>query len=66
MSNAIEFVSTNPAIAFIVMTFHLAISISMYELQLPIIVIQIFQIAACSVTITIGAITLYKFLKAKK
>jgi hypothetical protein len=65
MSHTIEFISTHPIIAFIVMSIHLTVSVAIYELQLPIIVMQLFQIGAWSVTIIIGLITMYKFFKKK-
>jgi len=66
MSATIEFISTHPIIAFTIMSVHLAVSIALYELQIPLIVMQLFQIGAWIITITVGLITIYKFLKKKK
>lgn len=63
MSNSLEFISTHPIIAFIVMCFHLTISFALYEFQLPIIIMQLFQLVACTITITVGLITISKFIK---
>lgn len=66
MANHIEFIASHPIIAFLVMAGHLTISVFIYELQLPIIVMQIFQIIAWTITIIVGLITIYKFLKKKR
>ncbi len=66
MSGTVEFISTHPLIAFIVMSIHLTVSIVLYELQIPLIVMQIFQIGAWTITILVGLVTLYKFIKKKK
>jgi len=36
------------------------------KMEVPLIVMQIFQIVSCSVAIIVGLVTLYKFLKHKK
>lgn len=66
MANTIDYVSSHPIIAFIVMTIHIGMTVAIYEFQLPTIVMQLFQILAWSVTITVGLITIYKFFKKKK
>lgn len=66
MANQIDFISTHPAIAFVVMCIHLALTVIIYDLQLPTIVMQIFQLMAFTATITIGLITVWKFIKKEK
>lgn len=65
MTHTIEFISTHPLVAFCVMSIHLGISLALYEFQLPIIVMQLFQIFAWVITITVGAITIYNFCRNK-
>ncbi len=66
MTNHIEFIATHPIIAFTVMAFHLVVSLAIYELQLPVIFMQVFQIIAWTITIIVGLITIYKFFKKSK
>lgn len=67
MTHTIDFISTHPIISLIVMlSIHLGASVAIYELQLPLIVMQLFQIAAWAVTVLVGIITVYKFIKGKK
>lgn len=66
MANQIDFIASHPVIAFIVMCSHLVLTVAVYELQLPTIVMQIFQILAFSATITVGVITLCKFFRKDK
>jgi len=66
MSHTINYISTHPIVALKVMICQLLLSFAVYEFQLPIIVMQIFQLMAFGSTITIGVITLYKFIKNQK
>jgi hypothetical protein len=62
----IHHISDSPLLALKVMVLQLAISLAVYEFQLPIIVMQLFQLLAFASTITIGIITIYKFIKKIK
>ena len=62
----IHHISDSPLLALKVMALQLFFSIALYEFQLPIIVMQIFQLLAFASTISIGSITFYKFIKGKK
>jgi hypothetical protein len=66
MSHSVEFIASHPAIAFVVMCIHLALTVVIYDLQLPTIIMQIFQLLAFASTITVGVITLCKFFKKDK
>lgn len=66
MSHIIEYISSHPKIALCVMIVHLAGTFVIRDFQLPIIIMQVFQLLAFSATITIGVITAYKFFKSDK
>lgn len=66
MANQIDFIASHPIVAFIVMCSHLALTVAVYELQLPTIVMQVFQLLAFAATITVGVITLCKFFRKEK
>ena len=63
---AIDYIQSHPAVAFIVGVTHLIGALIINDLALPTLLMQIFQLGAWSVTITVGLITIYGFFKKKK
>lgn len=63
---ATEYISNHPVIALVVGVTHIITAEFMNSMELPTILMQIFQLGAWSVTITVGIITIYGFFKNKK
>jgi hypothetical protein len=60
-----QIVTSNPITALVVMLSHLSATVVISELNVPLIFMQIFQLVAFTITITVGVITIYKFFKNK-
>ena len=59
-----EYISQHPAIALIVGLTHLALAEKILpQVEIPLIVMQLFQIGAWTVTISVGLITIVPFIK---
>ena len=62
----IEYIQTHPIIAVIVGVIHIAFAEYLKSIEIPLIVMQFTQLGAWAVTITVGLITIYGFIKRKK
>lgn len=62
----IEYIQHHPKIAFVVGAIHLAASYSLKTAEIPSIVMQLFQVGAWTVTITVGIVSLYGTFKKHK
>ena len=61
-----EYISHHPIIALTVGTIHIISAHVITHFELPVIVMQIFQLGAWSTTIAVGLITIYGFYKKRK
>jgi hypothetical protein len=52
-----EYISHHPVIAFCVGVVHIAATVALNELSVPLFIMQCFQIGAWSITILVGLIT---------
>jgi len=57
--NLIEHISHHPKVAFVIGGIHLLASYALKGLEIPSIIMQLFQLGAWSITITVGAISIY-------
>ncbi len=57
------YISQHPGIAFIVALTHLTIAEYMEHIEIPVIVMQLFQIGAWTATISVGLITVIPFIR---
>ena len=62
----INYIEHNPVIALIVGGIHLAASYSLHSLEIPTVIMQVFQIGAWSVTMVVGVISIYGAYKKHK
>lgn len=60
-----EYISEHPKIALIVGLAHITFAEFLHNVEIPKIIMQLFQIGAWSITITVGLITIAGFLKKK-
>lgn len=59
----IEYIEHHPAIAFCVGIAHIGFARYLNTIEIPIFVMQLFQIGAWSITVLVGLITIYGFIK---
>jgi hypothetical protein len=64
--NILHYIESHPSIALVVGGVHLAIGHWLHTIEIPTIIMQLFQIGAWSVTISVGLITIYGFFKKTK
>jgi len=57
--NLVNYIEHHPSIAFVVGAIHLGLAHSLDSLEIPSIVMQVFQIGAWVVTILVGCISIY-------
>lgn len=62
----IEYIQHHPKLAFVVGAVHLASTYLISDWEVPTIVMQLFQVGAWSVTITVGMVSLYGTFKKWK
>lgn len=62
----IESLETHPFVGLIITIVNLVVAETLSLLQIPTIVMQLFQIGAWSATIIIGSITIHGFIKKRK
>lgn len=61
-----DYISSHPAIALTVGLAHLGFAEILYKLEVPLFVMQVFQMGAWSVTIIVGLVTLHGWIKKRK
>ena len=65
----LDFITSHPKLAAIICVSNMIAATKVPELTIPVVYMQIFQIAAWSVTIIVGSITIYnsalKFIKKR-
>ena len=67
MTHTVDFISTHPLLSlFIMLSIHFGASVAIYELTLPLIIMQLLQCFAWTVTSIVGSITVYKYFKKKR
>lgn len=64
--NLIDQISHHPKVAFVIGGIHLVASYALKTLEIPTIVMQLFQLGAWCITITVGAVSLYGIYKKRK
>lgn len=57
--NLVDQISHHPKVAFIIGGIHLVASYALKNLEIPNVVMQVFQLGAWCITITVGAISIY-------
>jgi hypothetical protein len=67
MTDLLTTIEHHPVVAFCICIINtvIAVSLPMMDIQVPVIVIQLFQILAASVTITVGLITINKHYRKR-
>ncbi len=59
----IDYIEHHPSIAFCVGIVHIGLARFLHSVEIPLIVMQLFQIGAWTITIVVGLITIYGFIK---
>lgn len=64
--NIATYIQDHPLVALLVGSAHIITAEHLKDIEVPTIIMQLFQIGAWSITIAVGAITIYGFIKKKK